>query len=105
MKEFLVWVGNNKWCIPAAYLLIVSLWALIVTCYDKYAAKKRPEHRVREMTLFAVSALGGSLAMLLTMLSIRHKTLHKRFMIGIPLIIVLQIAAIAVLVYFGVISY
>ena len=105
MNEFLVWVGNNKWCIPAAYLIAMSLWALIITCYDKYAAKKRPEHRVREATLFAVSALGGSLAMLLTMLSIRHKTLHKRFMIGIPVIIVLQVAAVAALVYFGIISY
>lgn len=105
MKEILVWIGNNKWCIPAAYLLVVSLWALIITCYDKYAAKKRPEHRIREATLFAASALGGSIAMLLTMLSVRHKTLHKRFMIGIPLIIAVQIASVAALVYFGIISY
>lgn len=105
MAEFLEWVGNNKWCIPAAYVLIMSVWAFSMTVYDKYAAKKRPEHRVRETTLFAVSALGGSVAMLLTMLGIRHKTLHKRFMIGIPIIIVLQTAAVVALVYFGIISY
>ena len=105
MKEILVWIGNNKWCIPAAYLLIVSLWAFIITVYDKHAAKKHPDRRVREATLFAVSALGGSLAMLLTMLTIRHKTLHKRFMIGIPLIMVAQTVAVIALVYFGIISY
>ena len=105
MNEILIWVGNNKWCIPAAYILIVSLWAFGLTVFDKHAAKKHPDRRVRETTLFAVSALGGSASMLLTMCLIRHKTLHKRFMIGIPLIIVFQTAAIVALVYFRIISY
>lgn len=105
MAEFIAWIGNNKWCIPATYVLVMSVWAFAITVYDKQAAQKHPERRVRETTLFAVSALGGSVAMLLTMLAVRHKTLHKRFMIGIPFIIVLQIAAIAALVYFGIIAY
>ena len=105
MQEILIWVGNNKWCIPAAYVWAVSMWAMILTVYDKYASVKRPDRRVREATLFAASALGGSVAMLITMLSVRHKTLHKRFMIGIPLIIVVQTAAVIALVYFGIISY
>ena len=105
MTEILEWIGNNKWCIPAAYLFVVSLWAIVITCIDKSAAQKHPDRRVREATLFAVSALGGSLAMLITMLSVRHKTLHKRFMIGIPLIIVAQVAAVITLVCFGIISY
>ena len=105
MAEVLEWIGNNKWCIPAAYILVMSLWAIAVTVYDKIAAKKRPEHRIKEQTLFALSALGGSVAMLITMLTVRHKTLHKRFMIGIPVIIVLQVSAIVALMYFGIISY
>jgi uncharacterized membrane protein YsdA (DUF1294 family) len=44
-----------------------------------------------------ISALGGSVFMYLTMLVIRHKTQHKKFMIGIPVIIFLQLAAIAAL--------
>jgi uncharacterized membrane protein YsdA (DUF1294 family) len=83
----------------------MSVWAFTITVYDKHAAKKRPERRVRETTLFAVSALGGSVAMLLTMLAVRHKTLHKRFMIGIPMIITIQVAAVVALVFFGIISY
>lgn len=82
-----------------AYVLIVSVVAVCVTIYDKWAAKKRPKERTRESTLLLLSALGGSIAMLLTMLAIRHKTKHIKFMLGIPLIIILQIALIAALVF------
>ena len=83
-----------------AYLLIISVVAFAVTVYDKWAAVKRPQERTRESTLLLLSALGGSIAMLLTMLGIRHKTKHLKFMIGIPIIIVLQIAAVIALLIF-----
>lgn len=82
-----------------AYLLIISIVAICVTGYDKWAATKRPKERTRESTLLLLSALGGSVAMLLTMLSIRHKTKHLKFMIGIPLIILIQAAAIIALLF------
>ena len=44
-----------------------------------------------------VSALGGSVAMMSTMLIIRHKTKHHKFMYGIPVIIIIQLSLIAVL--------
>ena len=81
-----------------AYLLIISIVSVCVTVYDKWAAKKRPKERTRESTLLLLSALGGSVAMLLTMYSIRHKTKHMKFMIGIPLIIAGQVAAIVALI-------
>ena len=80
----------------AAYLAAISLLAIALTLYDKNAAKQR-KWRVRECTLLLVSALGGSAAMLLTMRVIRHKTKHAKFMVGIPVIIALQIAAVVVL--------
>ena len=83
-----------------AYLLIISVVAFAVTVYDKWAAVKRPQARTRESTLLLLSALGGSIAMLLTMLGIRHKTKHLKFMIGIPIIILLQIAAVIALLIF-----
>ena len=83
-----------------AYLLIISVVAFAVTLYDKWAAVKRPQERTRESTLLLLSALGGSMAMLLTMLGIRHKTKHLKFMVGIPIIIVLQIAAVIALLIF-----
>ena len=81
------------------YLLIISVISIAVTGYDKWAAKKRPEERTRESTLILLSALGGSVAMLLTMLGIRHKTKHIKFMLGIPLIILLQVAIILALLF------
>ena len=75
------------------YLGVVSVIAIILTLHDKHAAKKR-NWRVKERTLLIVSALGGSVAMLLTMLAVRHKTKHAKFMVGIPVFIALQIAAV-----------
>ena len=86
--------------LPWLYLAIISLIAVIVTCYDKIAAKRFPGHRTREKTLFLLSALGGSIAMFVTMQIIHHKTKHKSFMIGIPLIIAAQVALIVGIGYF-----
>lgn len=74
------------------YLAAISLISVIVCIYDKIAAKHNPRHRTRESTLLWLSVLGGSVAMFVTMQLIRHKTKHVKFMLGIPLIIVLQIA-------------
>jgi uncharacterized membrane protein YsdA (DUF1294 family) len=81
------------------YLLIISLVAFSVTVYDKWAAVKRPQERTRESTLLLLSALGGSIAMLFTMLGIRHKTKHLKFMLGIPLIILLQLPLTAAVLF------
>lgn len=83
--------------IPTVYLALISVISIIVCCYDKIAAKRLPRHRTRERTLLLLSALGGSAAMLLTMLIIRHKTQHLKFMLGIPLIIAIQAAAVIAL--------
>jgi len=73
-----------------AYVAILSLVAIFITRKDKNAAKAN-KWRVKEATLLIVSALGGSIAMFITMKIIRHKTDRKKFMWGIPLIIILQI--------------
>lgn len=80
------------------YLAAVSIIAVIMTVQDKSVAK-RHRRRVPERTLFMTAALGGSAAMLVTMVAIRHKTKHKRFMIGLPIIILLQTALIAAILY------
>lgn len=80
--------------IPFIYLAVISIIAVVVTCYDKIAATKRPKHRTPEATLLFISVLGGSVAMYVTMQVIRHKTKHAKFMIGIPVIMLLQIAAV-----------
>lgn len=86
--------------LPYVYLAIISLIAVVITCYDKIAAKKMPQSRTPEATLLFISILGGSVAMFITMKIIRHKTKHKKFMIGIPVIIILQLAAAAAIWWF-----
>lgn len=76
--------------ILAIYLILINLIAVIVTIYDKLCAVKR-RWRVKESTLLLLSALGGSISMYITMLLIRHKTRHKKFMLGIPLILIVQL--------------
>ena len=75
------------------YLIVISGISILATIYDKWAA---PRHamRVPEAVLLLLAALGGSVAMFFTMLIIRHKTQHPKFMIGIPVIFVLQIAVL-----------
>lgn len=79
------------------YFLAVSLVTAIITSIDKYKAKK-DAYRISEATLFTLAAVGGALSEYLTMRLIRHKTLHKRFMLGLPVIIILQIVAIICLI-------
>ncbi len=91
------------WLLLGAYLLVISVISVIACVYDKLASKTgRVKLRLPEKTLFLWSALGGGVAMLLTMLLIRHKTKHPSFMIGIPVIILLHAALIGALVYLGV---
>ena len=97
MPEFVI---KYWWAI---YLVAISLVSAIVTTYDKIAAKKLPKYRTRERTLLLLSALGGSVAMFLTMLTIRHKTKHVKFMLGIPIIMLLQVAGVWALLHFGII--
>ena len=82
------------------YISIISLSSVIVTVYDKIAATRRPDARIREATLLTLSVLGGSVAMYLTMQIIHHKTKHAKFMIGIPLIMVLHAALVICYFYF-----
>lgn len=75
------------------YLFLVSLVAVILTVTDKVKAKKGG-FRISEKVLFLVAIFGGSLAEYITMRLIRHKTLHKRFMLGLPLIMIIQLLLI-----------
>ncbi|MDD4699846.1 MAG: DUF1294 domain-containing protein [Oscillospiraceae bacterium] len=79
------------------YLLAISLISVIVTIIDKKRAIKH-KYRIPERTLLTISALGGSVAMLITMNIIRHKTKHLKFMVGIPIIIIIQMSALVYII-------
>lgn len=91
MKEFIL--SPNFLICVLIYFLVVSFYSVMLTCSDKRLAIKG-SRRVPEKKLFGAALLGGALAMYITMRTIRHKTLHKRFMIGLPVIIILKTAAV-----------
>lgn len=82
------------------YLLVINIVGFIMSAADKSAAK-RHKWRVPEKNLFAVSILGGAVGTYISMLLFRHKTKHKRFMIGIPLIITAQLSLLIFLIFEG----
>ncbi len=95
--------NNLAFSVFAAYIIVMSVISIVVCVYDKKISKKnRVELRVPEATLMLLSALGGSIAMFICMLLTRHKTKHFKFMVGIPVIILIQAAAVFALFYFGI---
>ena len=80
------------------YLIIINIFAVIITIADKYKAKKGL-FRISENFLLTTAFFGGAVAEYVTMRVIHHKTRHKKFMLGLPLIILIQIAVIILVLY------
>lgn len=79
------------------YLAAINLLSFALFGIDKSKAK-RGKWRIPEKSLFITAILGGSPGALLGMRTFRHKTKHKSFTIGIPTILILQIAIAAYLI-------
>ncbi len=80
------------------YWVFISITTVIITVIDKSRAKNNG-WRTPENTLITLALLGAALPEYITMKKIRHKTQHKKFMIGLPLIILLHIAIICSAIY------
>ncbi len=68
---------------------VMSLAAFVAFGLDKYKAKAG-KWRIPERTLFLLALLGGGIGAFLGMKVFHHKTMHKQFVIGIPVIMVIQ---------------
>ena len=80
----------------AVYLLVVNISTVAVYVWDKLSAKQGWQ-RVPEKILLLLALLGGSVGAMAAMTFFRHKTRHLKFIYGVPLIFVLQIAALVYL--------
>lgn len=76
------------------YLLIINIISFLVMGWDKRAAIKHNQ-RIPEKTLFIVAFIGGSLGSISAMILFHHKNRKPKFLIGFPVIIVLQIVIIS----------
>lgn len=74
------------------YLIIMNALGFLLMLIDKQKAR-RGQWRIPEATLMGVAALGGSVGSLIGMYTVRHKTRHIKFTLGIPAILVLQLIA------------
>ena len=73
------------------YLLAANVVTFILYGMDKYKAKKA-KWRISETTLLTLAAIGGSIGAWAGMRIWHHKTMHKKFKYGIPVIIIFQVA-------------
>ena len=78
------------------YLLAVNIVTFLLYGIDKYKAKKG-KWRISEATLLTMATIGGSIGAWAGMRLWHHKTMHKKFKYGIPVIIILQIALVVYL--------
>lgn len=88
------------------YFVAINVVSVVVTASDKYVASHTSHDkyapRVPERTLLMLSVLGGSVSMFITMKIIRHKTKKPKFMVGIPIIIIIQAAAVFLILKYAV---
>ena len=73
------------------YLLIINAIGFLLMLADKRKAQKNL-WRIPESTLFTAAAFGGSIGCLIGMYTVRHKTKHWTFVLGMPVILIIQIA-------------
>ena len=73
-----------------AYILLMNIWAIVLFGADKLSAKKQGE-RVSEKKLFRVCFWGGAIGGMIGMYLFRHKTLKKKFSVGVPVLFLIQL--------------
>ena len=94
-NDFIWAVVGSPWGLLAIWLVLINVITFFVFGADKLQAKRKEKkdtvRRVPEKNLLLLAAAGGSIGALLGMKAFHHKTLHKAFKIGVPVILALQI--------------
>ena len=78
------------------YLLAINIVSFFLYGIDKYKAKKN-KWRISEATLLMMAVIGGSIGAWVGMRLWHHKTMHKKFKYGIPIIIIMQVCLVVYL--------
>lgn len=93
-KLLVTFTLSNEFITIGVWFLVLNIIAIILMKRDKQYAKEE-KRRIRESTLLVVALAGGALGMYYAMYKYKHKTLHKKFTICVPLFIVLHFAFIS----------
>ena len=95
--RFIELLGEHPLYILWLWLAVINLVAFLAMGIDKYKAA-RQKWRIPEKTLFLLAIIGGSVGGICGIYVFRHKTLHRKFTLGFPAILILQVA-LGVLIY------
>jgi uncharacterized membrane protein YsdA (DUF1294 family) len=100
ISTVLTWIVSvvfvNKYIAIITYFVLVNLLAIFLMKKDKKLAKTPDARRIRERTLLVVALAGGGLGEYYAMYKYKHKTLHQKFLVIVP---------ISILLHFLVLSY
>lgn len=97
VKLFTDFVFSERWITFLFWYILVNFLAIILMKKDKMYAET-DQRRIRESTLILVALAGGGLGMYYAMYKYKHKTLHKKFTIFVPISIVLHLACVSYLI-------
>ena len=78
------------------YLFAINIASIFLYGIDKYKARKG-QWRISEATLLMMAVIGGSIGAWAGMRFWHHKTMHKKFKYGIPVIIIMQVCLVVYL--------
>ena len=76
------------------YLVIINVLGFVLMHVDKKKSKKR-QRRIPESVLLGIAVACGSIGIMAGMEFFRHKTKHKRFYIGVPVTLMIQVGLAA----------
>lgn len=80
------------------YLIVINILTFLVYGIDKWKARNG-KWRISEATLLLLAVIGGSIGAWAGMSVWHHKTLHKKFRYGVPLILIIQVALIIYMLF------
>ena len=84
--------------------ILINLLAIVLMKKDKEYAGIQGAKRIRERTLLITSLVGGAFGEYYAMYKFKHKTLHKKFLYGVPLAMVFHFALLSYSIFTGILS-
>ena len=82
------------------YIIAINLIAFLAMFIDKKKAQ-HGSYRISEKALFTLVILGGGIGGITGMYTFRHKTKKLKFVIGFPVILILEIIGLIYFIFFN----
>ena len=94
LQPIISFIFSNQIITLIFWLLFINSVAIFLMKKDKQYAKEE-KMRIRESTLISIALAGGAIGMYFAMFKYKHKTLHKKFTVLVPIFIMLHFALIS----------